>query len=79
MHAATWVRPELYTGASITTYRDHEYVMNMMLTTSRLVLPPQHPAHEGRFREAILKAERDVASTAAGNRGHEKPGTAASP
>jgi hypothetical protein len=35
------------------------------------------PAHEGRFREAILKAERDVASTAAGNRGHEKPGTAA--
>ena len=29
--------------------------------------------------EAILKAERDVASTAAGNRGHEKPGTAASP
>ena len=37
----------------------------------------QHPAHEGRFPEAILKAERDVASTAAGNRGHEKPGTAA--
>src|SRR5262245_14375294 len=37
----------------------------------------QHPLIEGRFREAILKAERDVASTAAGNRGHEKPGTAA--
>src|SRR5262245_34414454 len=37
----------------------------------------QYPAHEGRFREAILKAERDVASTAAGNCGHEKPGTAA--
>src|SRR5262245_56649076 len=36
-----------------------------------------NPAHEGRFLEAILKAERDVASTAAGNRGHEKPGTAA--
>src|SRR5262245_43637501 len=36
-----------------------------------------NPAREGRFREAILKAERDVASTAAGNRGHEKPGTAA--
>src|SRR5215475_2627253 len=35
------------------------------------------PAHEGRFLEAILKAERDVASTAAGNCGHEKPGTAA--
>src|SRR5262245_53517966 len=35
------------------------------------------PLIEGRFREAILKAERDVASTAAGNRGHEKPGTAA--
>src|SRR5262245_14981623 len=37
----------------------------------------QYPAHEGRFLEAILKAERDVASTAAGNCGHEKPGTAA--
>ena len=37
----------------------------------------EHPAREGRFREAILKAERDVASTAAGNRGHEKPGPAA--
>ena len=36
------------------------------------------PLIEGRFREAILKAERDVASTAAGNCGHEKPGTAAS-
>src|SRR5262245_16554496 len=36
------------------------------------------PLIEGRFREAILKAEWDVASTAAGNRGHEKPGTAAS-
>src|SRR5262249_30257316 len=36
-----------------------------------------NPAEEGRFLEAILKAERDVASTAAGNRGHEKPGTAA--
>src|SRR5215468_1324379 len=35
------------------------------------------PLIEGRFREAILKAERDVASTAAGNCGHEKPGTAA--
>src|SRR5262245_10101903 len=42
-----------------------------------LMLRRQHPAHEGRFLEAILKAERDVASTAAGNRGHEKPGTAA--
>src|SRR5215475_6103639 len=31
----------------------------------------------GRFLEAILKAERDVASTAAGNCGHEKSGTAA--
>jgi hypothetical protein len=31
------------------------------------------PLIEGRFREAILKAERDVASTAAGNRGHESP------
>src|SRR5262245_7757574 len=39
----------------------------------------QIPLIEGRFREAILKAERDVASTAAGNCGHEKPGTAASP
>src|SRR5262249_22881625 len=39
----------------------------------------ENPAREGRFLEAILKAERDVASTAAGNRGHEKPGTAASP
>src|SRR5215468_12794296 len=37
------------------------------------------PLIEGSFLEAILKAERDVASTAAGNRGHEKPGTAASP
>src|SRR5262245_25259273 len=37
----------------------------------------EHPAREGRFREAILKAEREVASTAAGNCGHEKPGTAA--
>src|SRR5215467_10124440 len=36
-----------------------------------------HLAREGRFLEAILKAERDVASTAAGNCGHEKPGTAA--
>src|SRR5215510_4190495 len=36
-----------------------------------------NPAREGRFLEAILKAERDVASTAAGNRGHKKPGTAA--
>src|SRR5262247_1164976 len=35
------------------------------------------PLIEGRFREASLKAEREVASTAAGNRGHEKPGTAA--
>ena len=41
------------------------------------MLYDENPAHEGRFREAILKAERDVASTAAGNRGHEKPGTAA--
>src|SRR5262245_50197867 len=41
------------------------------------MLYDEHPAHEGRFLEAILKAERDVASTAAGNRGHEKPGTAA--
>ena len=39
---------------------------------------PNIPLIEGRFREAILKAERDVASTAAGNRGHEKPGTVAS-
>ena len=39
----------------------------------------QHLVHEGRRPETILKAERDVASTAAGNRGHEKPGTAASP
>jgi hypothetical protein len=38
------------------------------------MLRHQNPAHEGRFLEAILKAERDVASTAAGNRGHEKPG-----
>ncbi len=37
----------------------------------------QNPAHEGRRPETILKAERDVASTAAGNCGHEKPGTAA--
>jgi hypothetical protein len=37
------------------------------------------PLIEGRRPETILKAERDVASTAAGNRGHEKPGTAASP
>src|SRR5262245_25594644 len=43
------------------------------------MLRAQHPAREGRFLEAILKAERDVASTAARNRGHEKPGTAASP
>ena len=43
------------------------------------MLYAQSTAHEGRFLEAILKAERDVASTAAGNRGHEKPGTAASP
>src|SRR5262245_6145360 len=43
------------------------------------MLRAQHPAREGRFLEAILKAERDVASTAASNRGHEKPGTAASP
>jgi hypothetical protein len=41
------------------------------------VLGFKHPAHEGRRPETILKAERDVASTAAGNRGHEKPGTAA--
>jgi hypothetical protein len=27
------------------------------------MLPNQNPAHEGRFREAILKAERDVASS----------------
>jgi hypothetical protein len=51
--------------------------MNVLLTTLGLMLPRQYPAHEGRFREAILKAERDVASTAAGNCGHEKPGTAA--
>src|SRR5262245_64030937 len=42
-----------------------------------LMLRRQNPFREGRFLEAILKAERDVASTAAGNRGHEKPGTAA--
>src|SRR4029453_9038099 len=27
------------------------------------MIPNQNPAHEGRFREAILKAERDVASS----------------
>src|SRR5262245_34382974 len=48
--------------------------MNILLTTSRLVLRCQNPAREGRFLEAILKAERGVASTAAGNRGYEKPG-----
>jgi hypothetical protein len=40
------------------------------------MLCSEHPALEGRFLEAILKAERDVASPAAGNRGYEKPGTA---
>src|SRR5262245_16214896 len=41
------------------------------------MLRSQNPAHRGALSRGILKAERDVASTAAGNCGHEKPGTAA--
>jgi hypothetical protein len=44
---------------------------------TRACYMPQIPLIEGRRPEAILKAERDVASPAAGNRGYEKPGTAA--
>src|SRR5262249_40444851 len=44
---------------------------------ARLRYIAQIPLIEGCFRKAILKAERDVAWTAAGNCGHEKPGTAA--
>ena len=51
-----------------------EYIIDYVLGARYTA---QIPLIEGRFLEAILKAEQDVASTAAGNRGHEKPGTAA--
>src|SRR5262245_10564431 len=49
-------------GAPINTYRDHEYVIITILTTSHTCYMPEIPLIEGRFREAILKAEREVAS-----------------
>src|SRR5262245_23677374 len=60
----------LISGSRTRDNYDIDYVTGYELYT-------QHPAHEGRRRETILKAERDVASPADGNRGYEKPGTAA--